>query len=241
MDQSQLTKQMLAFLHARGYEPGERIPSERELAVRFGVVRGQIREAMSSLEALRIVERRAKSGLFMAAEEPSVEALAMFARIGIPLSPEDVRQAVEMRRIHEVEAVRLASARRTGANIDRMREILASTLEHIDDAEAVANHDRMFHAEIVRATQNELFWRIVNIFYLMTAERRVFYFQDARRRRRSYDEHCAIFESVVASDAPKAVELILAHLQGVDSYWRDLIDTDRPGTASGSMTSDADR
>ena len=75
----------------------------------------------------------------------------------------------------------------------------------------------------------------------MTAERRVAYFQDARVCRRSYDEHRQIFAAVVASDAPRAVELILAPLQGVDSYWRDLIEPKSPIDLDESMASDADR
>lgn len=236
METSALIGELVPFLQRRGYEPGERIPTERELAVRFGVSRGQVREALSSLEALRIVERRAKSGMFMAAGEPSIEALALFARIGVPIDPEDVRQTVEMRRIHEVEAIKLACARRSPANIERMREILDAAEAAIGDAAAVAEHDRLFHAEVVRATQNEVFLRIVDIFYLMTAQRRTAYFADPARQRRSAQEHRRMLDAIVASDAPLAVELIHAHLQGVDSYWRGLIDT--PAEAPDSRRAD---
>lgn len=229
MDQSALISQVVPFLAKRGYEPGERIPSERDLGIRFGVSRGQIREALACLEALRIVERRAKSGLYMADEEPSIEALALFARVGVALNPKDVQQIVELRRIHEIEAVKLACARRTEANIQRMREILNSSEQHIDDAEAVAQHDQMFHSELVRATQNNVFLRIVKIFYLMTAEPRIFYFRDMGTRRKSCAEHRKILAAVAASDVPLAVELIEAHLQGVDSYWRDLSERQSAG------------
>lgn len=224
MEISTVISLLVPFLQQRGYEPGERIPTERELAVRFGVSRGEIREALSSLEALRIVERRAKSGIYMATGAPSVEALALFSRVGVPLEPDDVRQTVEMRRIHEVEAIKLACARRTSANIDRMREILDAADAAIGDAAAIAEHDRMFHTEIIRATQNDIFVRIVDIFYLMTAHRRTVYFADPARQRRSSEEHRRMFEAIVSGDGQAAAELITSHLQGVDSYWRELID-----------------
>lgn len=223
MEPSDFIGQLVSFLVARGYEPGERIPSERELGARFDVSRSQVRETISYLEALRIVERKAKSGLYMAEGEPSVEALALFARLGIPLTEQDVRQMVELRMILEVKAVELACERRTDANIARMQEILDDSYAKIDDAPAVANYDRLFHAEIVRSTQNDLFLRIVNIFYLMSETRREIYFRDADRRRQSHAEHRQLLEAIEARDVQRSVDVISRHLQGVDSYWRDFI------------------
>lgn len=231
MQPADLMHQLLSFLLARGYEPGERIPSERELALRFNVSRTQIREALTALEAVRVIQRRAKSGPYMAEELPSIEALSLFAQVGIPLTAEDVREIVEMRRIHEVEAVKLACARRTPEDVDRMRDVLAAQKTSLDDAAAVAEQDRQFHAEIVRATHNRIFLRIVNIFYLMTAERRTEYFRDPAQRSTSLAQHHDIFEAIVASDAPRAVALIERHLTGVDSYWSGFIaGSAAPGT-----------
>ncbi|MEQ7007077.1 FadR/GntR family transcriptional regulator [Actinopolymorpha sp. B17G11] len=215
--------QLVPFLVVRGYEPGERIPSERDLAERFGVSRGQVREALAFLGALRVIERREKSGIFMAAEPSSIEALALFAQIGVPLSAEEVHQSVEMRRIHEIEAVRLACERWTDENIERIQKILDEEETNAKAGKSIAEQDRLFHAEIVKATQNGIFFRIVNIFYLMTAERRQFYFRDPQRCRRSHREHLRLFDAIVNRDTEKAVELMSAHLQGVDSYWRGLL------------------
>jgi MFS family permease len=60
--QNELIAGLTGFLLLRNYDAGERVPSERELAVRFNVGRGNIREALSYLEALGIIERRPKSG-----------------------------------------------------------------------------------------------------------------------------------------------------------------------------------
>jgi DNA-binding GntR family transcriptional regulator len=113
-EQKDLVSQLVLFLHLRHYEPGERVPSERELAERFKVSRGQIREALSYLEALRIIERRAKSGIYMALEAASVEALALFAQVGAPLSSEESSPAPR-RRWHRA----CRSTRRIGTFISR--------------------------------------------------------------------------------------------------------------------------
>ncbi len=62
---SPLIDRLLPYLRDRGYQPGERLPSERDLAQRFAVSRGQIREALAVLEATRLVERRPQSGVYL--------------------------------------------------------------------------------------------------------------------------------------------------------------------------------
>jgi DNA-binding FadR family transcriptional regulator len=215
---------LVGFLLMRKYEPGERVPSERELALRFRVGRGHIREALSYLEALRIVERRAKSGMFMA-EVASVEALALFAQLGIPLDAIDVHNSVEMRRIHEIAAIQLACERATLKNFDALRAILKRSEAKIARKQPINEEDRDFHLEIINATQNNVFYRIVKIFYLMTEERRLNYFKNPQRCRASHAEHQKIFEAIALRDRAKAVELVQNHLQGVDSYWQGLIDS----------------
>lgn len=225
-DRNTLVGRLIPFLLLRRYEPGERVPSERELAERFKVSRGQIREALSYLEALRVIERRAKSGVYMAAQDSSVEALALFAQLGIPLTAAEVQQSVETRRIHEIAAIRLACERRTNENLTRLREILTTEGMHVVVGQSMAEDDRNFHSEIIRATQNSVFSRIVNIFYIMTAAQRALYFRDAARGRRSHDEHLRMFAAIEQRDAELGADLMTAHLKGVDSYWQNLIARD---------------
>jgi len=225
-DRNALVGRLIPFLLLRRYEPGERVPSERELAERFKVSRGQIREALSYLEALRVIERRAKSGVYMAAQDSSVEALALFAQLGIPLTAADVQQSVEMRRIHEIAAIRLACERRTEENLSRLRDILSAEAVHVTAGQSMADDDRKFHNEIVRATQNNVFSRIVNIFYIMTSAQRTLYFRDAARGKQSHQEHLRMFAAIERRDADLAADLMTTHLKGVDSYWQHLIERD---------------
>lgn len=223
-EHNNLVGRLLPFLVLRRYEPGDRVPSERELADRFKVSRGQIREALSFLEALRVIERRAKSGVYMAAQDSSVEALALFAQLGIPLAAADVRQTVEIRRIYEIAAIRLACERRTGENLDRLQDILAAAARHVAAGESMAEEDRLFHSEIVRATQNGVFARMVNIFYIMTSAHRAHYFRDPGRGLASHQQHLDMFAAIRNQDGDAAADLMAAHLHGVDSDWQVMIE-----------------
>lgn len=231
-DRNGLVARLIPFLLNRRYEPGDRVPSERELAERFRVSRGQIREALSFLEALRIIERRAKSGVYMAAQESSFEALALFSQLGIPLAATEVQQSAEMRKIHEIAAIRLACERRTDDNVARLRAILAREAERVALGDSIAEDDRRFHGEILRATQNGVLARIVSTFYLMTTPQRLSYFRDTRRGRLSHEQHLDLFAAIERYDALAAGNLMAAHLECMDSHCAELLDPNAIRVAS---------
>ena len=228
-DPNGLVARLLPFLLLRRYDPGERVPSERELAERFKVSRGQIREGLAFLEALRVIERRPKSGIYMTGGHASVEALALYAQLGIPLTAGDVRETVEMRRIHEVAAIRLACERRNSENLDRLRDILITEAAHIAAGVSMADDDCRFHSEIVRATQNGVFSGIAGIFVMMTHAQRTVYFRDAAHGRQSHDEHVRLLAAIEQRQADIAASLMTAHLLRADGFWERQSVQDRPG------------
>ena len=225
-------KNLLADLanHLFSFSDSEtgRTPSERELAEHFSVSRGQIREALAILEAMRIVERRAKSGIYLTTRQASVDALALFAKAGLPVEPARIYEIVEIRKIHEIKAAELASSRATEENYERLREILRQSEENIAAGRAIAGEDRDFHLEIVRATKNSMFHQICSMYYMMGEERLPVYFSDPERGKRSHAEHLQIFDALLRRDGNLAQALMSAHLQGAESYWKGLIDGETP-------------
>ena len=236
-EQQVLVAEIVPFLLSRGYRPNERAPSERELAERFGVSRPQVREALSVLEALRLIERRPKSGIYMTTESASIEALRLFAEIGVPLSGDLVGEIVEVRRIQEVEAIRLASRRHTEENIETLRDCLAEWTGALTDPARIAELDRAFHCGIVRAAQNSVLLSLVDLFFLMTKRRRVFYFTDPARCRQSLAEHQEILAALVDRNEEAAVRRLDKHLSSATKYWEYLLNgspSTPDGTAGGS-------
>ncbi|MFI0846032.1 FadR/GntR family transcriptional regulator [Mesorhizobium sp. IMUNJ 23232] len=223
MKEKDLLAELAAYLYACSNGETGRTPSERELAEHFSVSRGQIRETLAILEAMRIVERRAKSGIYLTTNQASVEALALFAKAGVPLDPIQIYETVELRKIHEIKAAELACSRATEENFERLREILAASEARLAAGEALAREDRDFHLEIVRATQNSVFHKICSIYYVLGERRLPIYFGDPARGQRSHAEHLQIFDALVRRDGNLAQALMSAHLQGAESYWKGLI------------------
>ena len=223
MKDKNLLAELAAYLFAHCDSESGRTPSERELAEHFAVSRGQIREALAILEAMRIVERRAKSGIYIDSKQASVEAMALFARAGLPLDPVQIYETVELRKIHEIKAAELACVRATEENFERLREILKESEDHLEAGLPLARQDRDFHLEIVRATKNSVFHRVCSVYYVMGEQRLPVYFNDPERGRKSHGEHIQIYEALLRRDGNLAQALMSAHLQGAESYWKGLI------------------
>ena len=203
-------------------------PSERDLAEKFQVSRGLVREALAILEAMQVIERRAKSGIYVNDEIGGIEAMAFFARIGLPLENRQIFEAVEVRKIHEIKAAELACSRATEENYERLREILKDSEEQLAKGEGLAKQDREFHLEIVRATKNSVFHRICSVYYVMGEQRLPIYFNDPERSAKSHAEHIQIYEALLRRDGNLAQALMSAHLQGAESYWKGLIGGTQP-------------
>jgi DNA-binding FadR family transcriptional regulator len=229
MNEKSLLTRLAAHLFAGTDSSSGRTPSERELSEHFAVSRGQIREALAILESMGIVERRAKSGIYLTTRKASVEAMALFARAGVPLDPVHIYEAVELRKIHEIKAAELACVRATEENFESLREVLERSERRLKAGEPLAAEDRDFHLEIVRATKNSIFYRVCSVYYMMGEQRLPVYFSDPERGRRSHQEHLQIFEALLRRDGNLAQALMSAHLQGAESYWKGLIDKAEPG------------
>jgi DNA-binding FadR family transcriptional regulator len=223
MSEKNLLSDLAAYLYASSSAETGRTPSERELAEHFNVSRGQIRETLAVLEAMRVVERRAKSGIYLTTSSTSVDALALFAKAGVPLDPIQIYEAVELRKIHEIKAAELASSRATNENFDRLEQILNRSEQRLAAGEHLGEEDRDFHLEIVRATQNTVFYNVCSVYYAVGVRRLPVYFSDPARGRKSHSEHLQIFDALRRRDANLAQALMSTHLQGAEGYWKGLI------------------
>ena len=123
-DRQELVKALLSKIDDARGTPDVRLPGERELASSFGASRSAVREVLGVLEALRVIERRPQSGIYLptANSEPSVEALVLQENLDVRSTTAAYEQAQEARVIHEVEAVRLAAKRRTAGRPRRDAE-----------------------------------------------------------------------------------------------------------------------
>ena len=128
------------------FAPGQRIPSERELADDYKVSRPTIREAMIALEVIGLVRSRHGAGIFVV-DNPPLDA----PMIGLDIGAFELTEA---RRLFEAEAAALAAVSITDEELATL-EALIGDMERENEANVSGEHaDREFHMTIARATRN---------------------------------------------------------------------------------------
>lgn len=142
----QIARAIAASINDGRYGPGDKLPSERELADDFGVSRPTIRDAMIALEFQGLVEARQGSGVYVnAVVTPGSD------------DPADVEVAAleltEARRLFEGEACALAAAAVTDDQLAQLDQ-LAGQMARSFAPDEVERLEQEFHLAIARATGN---------------------------------------------------------------------------------------
>lgn len=217
------TGKLLKLIQDQGLQPGDKLPSERDLALQFGMSRASLREALIRLETLRIVELRPKSGIYLRLDpsERSVEALVLYTETNTPVNEPEVKQAVEVRRIIELQGVRLACERRTDDDLKKLWDILSRSQSELLDHGTLELLDPEFHLAVLSCTQNQLLMQVAHVYYMISRVRRAVYFSDPEQNLRSHRQHMALFEAIKSRDAAAAQAIMDSHLQGVGDYFEE--------------------
>lgn len=190
--------------------PGERLPSERDLAIKLSVSRASLREALIALELGGTVEVRGGSGVYVS-EDPALQANA--AEVGP--GPFEVLSA---RRMIESEIAATAARMATDSAIDDiLLAVLEMEREH-DDRSSNEMADRNFHLAIARATGNsamvgvtEYLWNQRGSLWHKLKE----HFQTEELRKATLNDHRKILEAIASHDAAAARLAMRAHLDRV--------------------------
>ncbi|CAM2890690.1 FadR/GntR family transcriptional regulator [Saccharomonospora xinjiangensis] len=147
----QVIEQLRAAVRQGEWAIGERIPTEVELAATLGVGRNTVREAVRALAHSGLLEVRQGDGTYVRATSEVSGALRR-------LCGSRLREALQVRRILEVEAARLAAAERTDDDLERLRALLdeRDRLWSRGDLDAFARADVEFHIAMVEASHNSV-------------------------------------------------------------------------------------
>ncbi len=211
-----VAQQLIDEIRQRGLTAGTRMPSERELQRALGVGRSTVREAMTGLAMLGVVEIRHGEGAFVAVDPAVVGATN---GIAAALSKGVTRVLLEARRPVETEIARLAAQRRTDSDLEALRAVLADheqALAHDRPAGRISAH---FHLVLSEAAHNEVLAGFVASYRKLLEARGPSLEQVEGYREWELDEHRGLYGAVEARDPDVAATRMVAHLDQVVAYY----------------------
>lgn len=207
------TDQLEALIVDNHFQPGERFPTERDLAERLGVSRTVVREAVRSLVAKGLLDVKPGSGTRV--KKPSVEsviqALTLYLRKGQP--DLDYKEVIEVRRLLEVEIAGLAAERRTEEDLKILEQNLEETLKIKKvDRKRFIELDIGFHSALAAATHNELISLLLDSVTGTMVKVRELGYEVSNPSLDPYRLHSAIFKQVKQGNVSGSRHAMLDHL-----------------------------
>jgi GntR family transcriptional regulator, transcriptional repressor for pyruvate dehydrogenase complex len=219
------------------WAPGDQIPPERELAERFRVSRGAVREALHALGMQGIIESRQGGGTFVRSADS--EAPVPWLAAAILRGQRELTEVLEVRELIEPGIARLAAARGTPEHVSELEHLLKCQRECIEQARPFVDQDTTFHYTLAHAADNQILLRLHNVILDLLRESRQTYLHTPDRPQMSLRGHESILEAVKMHDGEAAYHASLAHITEVrDATIRALLNDQTPSPSlSGSSSS----
>lgn len=213
----QISRQLRKSIFKGDYLPGQRLPSERDLAEIFSVSRIIVREAIWDLKRSGLVDikRGAHGGAFV--QKMRHDAVTSVMRDVLSLTNARPVDIIEVRLIMEPAAAALAAQNATDKNIEEMRQYLQVVPEE-HTAEFI--HWQIgFHRLVAKASQNPVYGLLVNILLDFT-EDIVQSLQPNYPTNHDMTSHPAILEKISQGDAESANHLFYQHLLDIKPVYQ---------------------
>jgi GntR family transcriptional repressor for pyruvate dehydrogenase complex len=210
----QVARRLMAEIRSGRLAPQDKLPTEAILVKQFGVSRTVVREAVSQLKSLGMVDSRQGSGMYVR-HQASFEPLSFDARH--TASRDAVVQITEVRRAIEAEAARLAAERRTLKDLKQIRKALSAIELAVKEGRDGVEEDVAFHHCIAQAANNPFLLQTLNYLSQYLREgTRITRANEARRvdfAQQVLIEHSALVEAIERSDPRAAINAATTHME----------------------------
>jgi GntR family transcriptional regulator, transcriptional repressor for pyruvate dehydrogenase complex len=211
------------MLRSNNMQTGDRLQSEKELALYFGVSKTAVREALSALQTAGLIEVKHGSGIFVRNVN---EKLANPLTMRLLTDHGNLLGLMELRIGLETEGAYLGAQRANAVDIGGLKTRLLSMAEEVERGDNAAQADLQFHCAVIKATHNEAYSKVFDTIAAV--------FQEGMHACHEYlllnqgaqqillEEHRLIYDAIKKKQPDKARDLMRAHLEHIVSTLRDL-------------------
>jgi len=209
---------LIEMIKNKQLKPGDKLDSVEKLANHFDVGRSAIREALSGLRSMGLLEMRQGEGTYVKDFDPSRFTLPVTT--AFLMKKNDVKELYELRKILEVGTASLAAKVYKEEDLMPIEKALIVMKNAKDNDELAASADTDFHMAIASATHNQLLINLMSsVSDLLTESiretRKVLLYSQGRSEK-LYLEHERIFNALKDRDSELAGQCMHDHLEEVN-------------------------
>jgi GntR family transcriptional regulator, transcriptional repressor for pyruvate dehydrogenase complex len=199
-------------------KPGDKLESVEKLAENFGVGRSAIREALSGLRSMGLVEMRQGEGTYINGFDPAKFTLPVST--AFLMKTKDIKELYEVRKILEAGTAGVAALKHDKTDLKSIENALSKMEAAKGDEEAAAKADIEFHMAIANATHNDLLIHLMgsvsDLIRETIKETRQVLLYSENRPEKLLREHSEIFKAIKKRDEIEARMAMYKHLEGVN-------------------------
>ena len=207
-------EQIMNLIKNNKLKPGDKLPPERELAEKFSISRGSLREAFRVLESRGLIKSKPGGGRYI--REVRNNSHNSTENIILSLEKSSILELLEAREMFEVKIAKIAAQRVTPEDIELIEKALnkMNKEEELKDDKKTES-DTEFHLAIAAASHNFVFVNIIKLHLDLLRDIREKTQQIPGRREERWCEHQAILQAIKGHDTKKAGEAMLKHLRNI--------------------------
>lgn len=194
-------------------KPRDRLPTESELATKFGVSRTVVREAVKALKEKELIQVVQGRGTFVTSPSANTVtgSFSLFLRMEHP-SPQEL---LEARRLLEIEIAGLAAERAQPENLEKLGEYLVKMEQSMGTPPEFVLPDRNFHRELAKAAHNVVLQTVIEPLLVFFGDTLEMVVHVPGSLQRAMEHHHCIYEKIKARDRAGAREAMSQHLEQV--------------------------
>jgi GntR family transcriptional repressor for pyruvate dehydrogenase complex len=197
-------------------KPGDKLPSERELAEMLQVSRSSIRDAIRGLELMGLVEPRQGAGTIV--REISADTLVNPFANTLKRKQAMVGELLDFRKMLEPPLAARAATHASADEMAEMEDILKRQQEKLSRGETTIAEDAEFHYSIALASGNSVVLKVLDILMDLLRERSM---QVEGRPEKSLAGHRRILAAIKRQDAESAKAAMRRHIEDVEEIVLD--------------------
>ena len=202
---------LLQAIESGRIQVGRELPPERDLAEALGISRNSLRECLSILNFMGIVENRGNRKVLVKNADYFRKARSL---LELSYSADTFEDFMEFRRTNEREIARLACKRATEEDLERLR----SSVERLEADETDYLADVEFHVNLAYASHNTIFAAMLDFVNSLILELRMRFFEREDYHGKTAEAHRRIYEAVKERDEELAVYEMGRHLKLIENY-----------------------